>query len=295
MKHLFVTDMDGTLLDNHSMVSRRTSSIISSLSASGVLITVATARTPATVEPLLADTRTILPAIVMTGAALWDRASQSFLDPTLLSPFTAADIRRICRLEGIEPFRYQLSECSSKLEVFHAPTLNQAEKLFYDQRQHLRLKRFHLTTEQDSDLPGRTILLFATGPADRIAAAARHLEGRTDCAVSCYPDIYLPDTGILEVMAPGISKADAVIRLADRVGADRLTVFGDNLNDLPMMEVADVAVAVQNALPQVRERADIVIGPNTDDSVPLYISGVVSHNGIHAPSGLASRISQTAI
>ena len=48
-------------------------------------------------------------------------------------------------------------------------------------------------------------------------------------------------------------------------------MFGDNLNDLPMMAVADVAVAVDNALPQVKEAADIIIGPNTANSVARFI------------------------
>ncbi len=47
--------------------------------------------------------------------------------------------------------------------------------------------------------------------------------------------------------------------------------FGDNLNDIPMLQVADVAVAVDNALPETKAAADVVIGPNTADSVALYI------------------------
>lgn len=48
-------------------------------------------------------------------------------------------------------------------------------------------------------------------------------------------------------------------------------VFGDNLNDLPMMRVADTAVAVGNALPEVREEAAVTIGPNSADSVARFI------------------------
>ena len=48
-------------------------------------------------------------------------------------------------------------------------------------------------------------------------------------------------------------------------------VFGDNLNDLPMMRVADLAVAVENALPQTKAEAHKVIGPNTADSVARFI------------------------
>ncbi|MDE6134546.1 MAG: HAD family hydrolase, partial [Muribaculaceae bacterium] len=60
--------------------------------------------------------------------------------------------------------------------------------------------------------------------------------------------------------------------LKERTGADRLMVFGDNLNDIPMFEVADVAVAVGNALPEVKAAADVVIEPNYTDSVARYIA-----------------------
>ena len=49
---------------------------------------------------------------------------------------------------------------------------------------------------------------------------------------------------------PGVSKAHAVKELAGRTGADEIVVFGDNLNDLPMMRVADVAVAMETPFPR---------------------------------------------
>ena len=48
-------------------------------------------------------------------------------------------------------------------------------------------------------------------------------------------------------------------------------MFGDNLNDLPMFEIADVAVAVENAFDEAKAKADIIIGPNTEDSVAKFI------------------------
>ena len=68
-----------------------------------------------------------------------------------------------------------------------------------------------------------------------------------------------------------MSKARAVQDLARQLGADRIVVFGDNLNDLSMMAVADEAVAVANAFPEVKAAADVVIGPNSADSVAKYI------------------------
>ena len=54
-------------------------------------------------------------------------------------------------------------------------------------------------------------------------------------------------------------------------GADRVVAFGDNINDIPMLREADVAVAVENAVPEVKRIADVIIGPNTTDAVPRFI------------------------
>lgn len=70
--------MDGTLLGSDSRVSEFSASTISELTRRGALITVATARTPATVVPLLASTGTTPPAIVMTGTAYWLRDEARF-------------------------------------------------------------------------------------------------------------------------------------------------------------------------------------------------------------------------
>jgi hypothetical protein len=75
----------------------------------------------------------------------------------------------------------------------------------------------------------------------------------------------------MDVYCAGCSKAVAIKDVAEELGADRIVVFGDNLNDLPMMRVADLSVAVENALPQVKAEADIVIGPNTLPSVANFV------------------------
>ena len=98
------------------------------------------------------------------------------------------------------------------------------------------------------------------------------LDGLTDCAAAWYPDILLPDTGLIDLYAPGVSKAKAVRELAVEAGASEVVVFGDNLNDLPMMRVADLAVAVENALPQVKAEADVVVGANYADAVAEFIA-----------------------
>lgn len=274
MKHLFVTDMDGTLLNEHSKVSPTSAKIISDLSRQGALITVATARTPATVEPLLEDTYTSLPAIVMTGAAMWDRNNRSYVNT---HPFDGdADHQQLAvmRSEGIEPFVYTFFDGDPLLHVFRNSPLSDNDIRFMDERRVSGLKEFHI----DRPMPegGHTMLLFAMGPRERIFAAADKIRALRICSVSAFTDIFGEDTGILELFAPGVSKASAVQALKSQTGADRLIVYGDNLNDLPMMAVADESVAVANALPEVKAAATRVIGPNTADAVARDIMQVYS-------------------
>lgn len=274
LRHLFVSDMDGTLLDDCSRVSPDTARILSWLGERGVMFTVATARTPATVEPLLRNTYTRLPAIVMTGAALWSRQLQSYESLHIMDPATSEGVLNTCLSHGIHPFLYRLAgEDGPLLRVYHSRHCAQKEREFIDDRRHLPLKHFHLVDDSvRSEMPtDNVILYFAIGQRDAIYAAANLLRAQYDCSVSSYPDIFNPHTGIMEVFAPGVSKGRAVKDLATMVGADRVTVFGDNLNDIAMMEAADKAVAVANAQPKVIQIADETIGPNTTDSVARYI------------------------
>lgn len=276
LRHLFVTDLDGTLLDDTARVSPATAEILTWLVERGVMFTVATARTPATVERLLRNIppSSGLPSIVMTGAAMWNRAEGRYDSCHFIETPMAESIMNICLSHGIHPFVYRFAEDDDRLlHVYHSPRLQRKEMEFIDERRHLPLKRFHLVDDASVvETPlDRTLLFFTTGERKAIYSAAEILRNTLGCAVSAYPDIYHRNIGIMEVFAPEVSKGAAVQELARKIGADRITVFGDNLNDLAMMACADTAVAVGNAQPRVKELAHTVIGPNTADSVARYI------------------------
>lgn len=272
MKTLYVSDLDGTLLAPDSRVSRRSASILSELSGKGALITVATARTPATVEPLLADVKSDLPAIVMTGASLWDRKTKRYADTRFIDADTSRTVREIAARHGVAPFTYTLGK-GGMLEVYRNGELAPCDRKFIADRSDLPLKRFHLDTPEGDDyaLPD-TILFFAMGKPERIFPLADELRAATLCSISSYIDIFGDDTAILEVLAPGLNKADSVKKIAARYEADRIVAFGDNLNDISMLEIADVAVAVGNARDEVKRVADVVTGTNADDAVARFIA-----------------------
>ena len=65
----------------------------------------------------------------------------------------------------------------------------------------------------------------------------------------------------LEVMPAGATKANGARRLKEGLSCSSMVCFGDGLNDLPLLQAADHACAVANAVPELRAAADEVILP----------------------------------
>ncbi len=272
-KTLYISDLDGTLLNDKSRVSEYSAEKITQLSERGAMITIATARTPATADILLKDCKINVPMIVITGAATWLHDVKRYSTTTIIQRTLLEDLLNDFESAGISPFVYAFNNengCASALDVYHKyPTLNPREQDFYADRK--EVKRFFIGEDVPQEKRENVILLFAIGSTSAIMPLADTLRKKGLCSVSAYPDIFDPNSSLIEVFAPGVSKANAVLNLKNAVGADRVVVFGDNLNDISMMKVADVAVAVENAYPEVKDVADIVIGRNIDDAVVNFI------------------------
>lgn len=275
-KHLFVSDLDGTLLNDSAKVSTESARIISNLSHNGALISIATARTPATVDILLAHTFTTIPAIVITGAAMWNRVYRRYENVRLIETEAATLAIDACRAADLKPFIYTLGK-ENILHVYHNGTPTPKEEKFIYDRRGLPLKKFHLNEPAgEKNRFESTVLILAMGNVETVFSLAESLQAVEGLSISAYMDSYNRSTGIIEILGRDVSKASAVTHLKELTGATHLTVFGDNLNDLPMMAVADVAVATANAVDKVKEAADIVIGTNNEDSVARYIRDVLS-------------------
>jgi len=68
-------------------------------------------------------------------------------------------------------------------------------------------------------------------------------------------------------------KSKALAALAERWGIDseEIVVFGDDMNDLCMFAYAGTAVAMGNALDEVKAAADMVCGTNEEDGIAVWI------------------------
>ena len=82
-------------------------------------------------------------------------------------------------------------------------------------------------------------------------------------------DIFRSAPFFLELVPKGIDKAKSLLRLLSKINltpADMIA-FGDGYNDLSMLKLAGMGVAMQNAAPEVRAEADYITLSNEEDGV----------------------------
>ena len=112
--------------------------------------------------------------------------------------------------------------------------------------------------------PHPTKLLMTGDPTDMIKAEEELVE-----ILGEKMDIFRSAPFFLELVPKGIDKAQSLLRLLSKINltpAD-LMAFGDGYNDLSMLKLAGVGVAVANAAPEVRADADYVTLSNEEDGV----------------------------
>lgn len=278
MTTLYITDLDGTLFGADSRVSDESVRLINTLSPNK-LFTIATARTPATVDLILPpEIGPHLPAIVLTGAALWHRDERRYSEVKTMRSDDSLFAEEAMLAQGLAPFTYTIDATGGMLYAFGRipqkrsmfEPLTPAERAFVDERRDLPLKKMVVDDQAERRFP--PLLVFGIGTKEQVERAAQTVKASTDCAVSVYGDVFNHDKGFIEVFAPRVSKGRAALELKARLGADRLVVFGDSHNDLAMLSVADTAVAMANAADDVKAAAHIVIGPNTESSVARFIA-----------------------
>ena len=276
---LYVSDLDGTLLGDDSLLSSGTIATLNRIIGElGGLFTIATARTPATVVPLMQEVHATLPFIVIGGSAMWDPVTSGYRHTHGIDDMTVNVVADVFDRHHAHPFIYR-RHGNGMLHAHHYGPLSDQEARFVEARQHLPLKRFFLEDSGYRRSADEALLIFSLNQYAVLKDIATDLKAQVPtCQVMLYHDIFDESEGYLEIFTAGTSKAAAIRELARELGADRVVVFGDNRNDIAMMQAADHSVAVGNAFPEVRAAASEVIGPNTDDSVARWVeSDLRSH------------------
>ena len=224
MKTLFVSDLDGTLLGPDSKVSAESVCMINEAIAEGAMFSVATARTPATVGPLLNEIESPLPFIVMTGAAIWNRADNRYIYAAFHHEETAKRLVELYRRHRLSTFIYILGD-DNVIHIYHIGDMSDLEREFMEERLHTPYKDFHILDREDGELPERldkVLLFYSMRPEEEVRRVYDVIKDSDDLRAVFYHDMYGDEIALMEVFGPEASKANAVRRLAEMVGAGRI-------------------------------------------------------------------------
>lgn len=270
-KRLYISDLDGTLLNKNKEVPPKAVETLNALiDTKRVHFSVATARTPATVEKILSDTHIKEQIVVMNGAAIYDLKAHVYTEIAAIPVNSIDKILSRCKEEIQEGFLYTIN--NNQLGVYYQD-LSRPERLaFFEERQNLKYKKFIKgEPEQIEDI----IYFVFIDTEEKIHEIAKKIEGVPQIAKVLYKDIYSNEGWILEVYSDKATKANGVRRIKELGNYDEVIAFGDNYNDLPMFSVADRCYAVANAVDEVKHKADGVIGLAEEGSVVRFIENEI--------------------
>ena len=133
---------------------------------------------------------------------------------------------------------------------------------------------------------GRVLLAAESADAATIVAAAGRLG--LDCQI-------VRNRGALMVLPSGVSKATGLVSALDELGISPHNVLaaGDAENDLALLQVAEVGVAVANAVPSLRAQADVVMDEPDGDGLAALLAGpVLTGESVVRPARRRVRLGQ---
>lgn len=265
---LYISDLDGTLLNNESRIATSTARSLNHLIEKGMLFSIATARTPATVVELMSDVKLRLPVVLMTGALIYDIASNSYLSVSSFPHKVSSQLLDIVADNDLSPMIYYID--NSLLHVAYRHTTDKHQQAFMECRMGTPYKKY-IEVEGKLTAHPNTVLIFFMGAYNKMQTLYNRIASIEGHRSYLYSDSLQPEQGYLEIYPAGTSKAVAIKQLAEHVGANEVVAFGDNVNDLPMFDIAHRSYATANALDEVKAHATQVIASNNDDGVVQFL------------------------
>lgn len=263
---LWISDLDGTLLNSEKRITDTTKNILNKAIEKGVHFSVATARTPATVVDMLQGINVNVPAVVMNGAAIYNLEKQHYERVVCMEPRLVKKIQDILDKENKNAFIYCIEE--DKLVAHYKTLENSYEEEFFNERQNNPRKTFKQGMPSEN---AKVVHFSIIGEKERIEKIQLQIKEIKGLAQICSTDVYNESIYYLEVYSENVSKAAAIQYLKETYDFNKVICFGDNLNDIPMFEMADEKYAVANALEEVKLLCTAVIGHNNEDGVAKFI------------------------
>ncbi len=269
-KTLYISDLDGTLLNKKCEITPKTAEILNKLiDEKGINFSVATARTSETVPTLTKNVHINTPVIVMNGVATYDLQKKKFTSFELLPKESLSEFLSVIKDFGSWGFLYTIK--NDRIETFYVNTHTPNALNFMQERTKKFGKKFTQVTDFSLCQNFDCVYFSVSHKEKFLKPIYEKIKGISGLSVEYYRDVYNTDFWYLEICSHTASKYNALLRLKKDFGFERVISFGDNLNDLPLFKASDECYAVENAKDEVKSHATAVIGSNNADGVAKFI------------------------
>ena len=261
---LFVTSLDHTLLNQDGELSNYTKVKLRQLLEQGANITVATSRTPSTFLPLLQGIPFPYPLIIMNGAALYDIKNQTYTNCKVIRREVLQEVLEVFERLHINCFTYAIIH--QMLHVYYGEFQNPIEEDIYHALRKMPYRNYVCGTLPDEHNSVYLHAIHEEESIQKLYDELRTLPSFYELHVVMRKNDEHKGYSDLHIYSKEAGKKEAVSALMETYKFEKLCVFGDDLEDLPLMGMADESYVVRNGCHELRAHAHI-IGSNNDDSV----------------------------
>ena len=271
MKTLYVSDLDGTLLTSDMNISENSLKIINTLIDERMLFTYATARSISSASIVAKGLSTRHPIIAYNGAFIVEPDTRKILAKEDFSREQTEVVMEILSENHISPLVYSFVE--EKERVSWIPSKeNEGKRHYIDSRKgDQRLRPVDLDKEL---YKGEVFYFTCIGEKEELEPVYQTLKDNENYTCTFQPEIYR-DEYWLEIMPRKATKANAILKLKEILGCERIVSFGDAINDIPMFQISDECYAVENAVEELKKMATAVIESNNNDGVAKWLNAHV--------------------
>lgn len=266
IKKLYITDLDGTLLNQNASISPYSEEVIKKIIKQGIHFTIATGRSPIRIFSILQNIPLKLPVILMNGAAIYDIDNQKCLSTV---PICKTSFQRILDTEQKTNLRggYILTQNNHLNGIITvSPTL-----LLQTYLKTSDLTLIHSNLEQKDE---ETLLyaLYMDSSSQKLQFMYNTLKHDSNIICDFYKDVYRQNCWCLEITSSQATKYSAIQFLRTYGSYDYVTGFGDSWNDISLFHACDESYAVANASSKLKAIATATIKSNIEDGVADFLS-----------------------
>ena len=262
---LYISDLDGTLLNENMALSNESINTLNQLIKKGVNFSFATARSIDSVLKIMKPLNLKLPFIIFNGVAVFDPVKNEYLRKNFLESQLAINIIEDVKL--LNPFIF-INENDTENSIYHRQPLNSGQYNFINSPVNKGEKSFkQITTYDFLNSQHEYISIACIDKKENLLELYNKYSSNPLLEIHLTEDVYQNEFYWLEFAKKGSTKKDAIIFLKEYLNATSLITFGDNLNDISMFTIADKSYAVSNAHHDLKKIANEIIGSNLENSV----------------------------